>query len=99
MPGISCCPPQAQRPGAADSTFRPISLADALRLAKENNVSNITAANAVRSSNLQVRSARAQDQPAETAGLYESELEGLGACRSDPEADTEYADFGKRRRT
>jgi outer membrane protein len=47
----------------ADTTFRPISLADALRLAKENNVGNITAANSVRSANLQVRSARAELYP------------------------------------
>jgi outer membrane protein len=52
---------------STDTTFRPISLADALRLAKENNVSNITAANAVRSSNLQVRSARAQLYPSLSA--------------------------------
>jgi outer membrane protein len=59
--------PQAQKQGSADSTFRPISLADALRLAKENNVSNITANNSVRSSNLTVRSARAQLYPSLTA--------------------------------
>jgi outer membrane protein len=50
-----------------DTTFRPISLADALRLARENNVSNITAANSVRSSNLQVRSARAELFPSLSA--------------------------------
>ena len=59
--------PQAQKQGSADSTFRPISLADALRLAKENNVSNITAANSVRNSNLLVRSARAQLYPSVSA--------------------------------
>ena len=35
----------------ADPTFRPISLAEAVRLAKENNVAAITAANSVRSAN------------------------------------------------
>ena len=49
--------------------FKPISLADALRLAKENNVSNITAANSVRSANLQIRSAKAQLYPGVSTSL------------------------------
>jgi outer membrane protein len=54
---------QMQQPATIDTSFRQISLADALRLAKENNVSNITAENAIRSANNQVRSARAQWYP------------------------------------
>jgi outer membrane protein len=50
-----------------DTAFHQISLADALRLAKENNVSNITAENAIRTANNQVRSARAQWYPNLTA--------------------------------
>ena len=48
---------------AQDPSFRPITLAEAIRLAKENNISNITAANSVRSSSLQIRSAKAQLYP------------------------------------
>lgn len=43
-----------------DSTFRPISLQEALRLAHENNVQNITSDNAIRTANNGIRSARAQ---------------------------------------
>ena len=46
-----------------DPTLRPISMAEAVRLAKENNVSNITAANSVRSANNSVRAARAAMYP------------------------------------
>jgi len=59
--------PRTPQTPTGDTTFRPISLADALRLAKENNVTNITAANAVRSANLQVRSARAELYPSLSA--------------------------------
>jgi outer membrane protein len=52
---------------AQDPSFRPITLAEALRLAKENNVSNTTAANSVRSSSLQIRSAKAQLYPSLSA--------------------------------
>jgi len=48
---------------AQDPSFKPITLAEALRLAKENNISNITATNSVRSSSLQIRSAKAQLYP------------------------------------
>ena len=63
-----------------DTSFHPISLADALRLARENNVGNLTAANSVRSSNLQVRSARAQLMPnvTATAGQGKSAGQRLG---------------------
>jgi outer membrane protein len=50
-------------PSQGDTTFKPISLTDALRLAKDNNVSNITADNAIRTANNNVRSARAQWYP------------------------------------
>jgi outer membrane protein len=58
------------------NTFKPISLADALRLAKENNVSNITAANNVRSNTLAIRSARAQLYPSVTTQLNQSKSSG-----------------------
>src|SRR4051794_21849226 len=69
---------QVQQP--VDTAFRPISLADAVRLAKENNVSAITANNAIRSANLQVRSARAQLLPnvSATAGQGKSAGDRLG---------------------
>lgn len=56
--------------------FKPISLADALRLAKENNVSNITAANGVRSANLQIRAAKAQLYPGVSASLGQNKSSG-----------------------
>jgi outer membrane protein len=61
---------------AADSTYRPISLADAVRLAKENNVGAITAANAVRSANLQIRAARAQLYPSVTGTVSQNKSAG-----------------------
>jgi outer membrane protein len=57
--------PQVQPP--ADTTFHPISIAEAVRLAKENNVANITAANTIRTANNGVRSARAAFIPTLTA--------------------------------
>src|SRR5690348_12594748 len=59
-----------------DTTFHPISLADALRLAKENNVSNITAENSVRSATYSVRSARAQWYPTLQASAGQSIQQG-----------------------
>lgn len=53
----------AQQPTTPDTTFHPISLADALRLANDNNVQNITADNAIRTANNNLRSARAQWYP------------------------------------
>src|SRR6185503_786456 len=53
----------AQQPAAPPpippGTFRPITLAEALNLAKENNVQAITAGNAIRSANNAIRSTRA----------------------------------------
>ena len=50
-------------PATSDSTFKQISLSDALSLARDNNVSNITAGNAIRTANNSVRSAKAQWLP------------------------------------
>lgn len=55
-----------------DSTLRPISMTDAVRLAKENNVSNITAANSVRTANNGVRTARGAMMPSLTASAGQS---------------------------
>lgn len=55
-----------------DTTFHPISLGDALRLAKENNVSNITAQNSVRLANNGVRTARAEWYPTLSATAGQS---------------------------
>jgi outer membrane protein len=63
--------PQVQQ-AAPDSNLRPITMADAVRLAKENNVSNITAYNAVRSANNSVRSAKAAMYPTLTASAGQS---------------------------
>src|SRR5690242_8775380 len=62
---------QAQQ-APTDSTLHPITMADAVRLAKENNVSNITAYNSVRSANNSVRSARAAMFPTLTASAGQS---------------------------
>ncbi|HXT18049.1 MAG TPA: TolC family protein [Gemmatimonadaceae bacterium] len=59
-----------------DTTFHTISLADALRLATENNVSNITAANSVRLANNSVRSARAEWYPSLSASTNQSINQG-----------------------
>jgi len=49
-----------QMPAIPAGTFRPISLAEALRLAKENNVAATTSANSIRSANNAIRSTKAQ---------------------------------------
>jgi outer membrane protein len=71
---------QVQVQQATDTAFHAISLADAVRLAKENNVGAITANNSVRSANLQIRSARAQLYPnvSVTAGQGKSAGDRLG---------------------
>jgi outer membrane protein len=63
-----------------DTTFHPITIADAVRLARENNVSNITASNGVRSASNSVRSARAALYPTltGTAGQSKSAGDRLG---------------------
>jgi outer membrane protein len=57
-----------------DSTPRPISMADAVKLANQNNVQNVTAANSVRSANYTVRATRAAMLPTlnATAGQSKS---------------------------
>jgi outer membrane protein len=56
-----------------DSTgARPVSLAEALRLANDNNISNITAANTIRSTSNQVRAARAAFIPSLSASAGQS---------------------------
>ncbi len=73
--------PQMQQPAVnADGTFRPISLAEALRLAKENNFQAITAENQTRSANNAVRAAKAQLYPTldVSAGQSKSAGDRLG---------------------
>ena len=55
----------AQQVVADPNGARQVTLAEALQLAKDNNISNITAANSVRSANNSVRSARAALLPTE----------------------------------
>lgn len=63
----------AQQPQQiVDTTFHPISLADAIKLASDNNVANITAANSVRSAGNTVRSARVAWIPNVTASAGQS---------------------------
>jgi outer membrane protein len=59
-----------------DTTFRQVSLAEALRLAHDNNVSNITADNAIRTANNSVRSARAQWYPTLSASAGQTIQQG-----------------------
>lgn len=59
-----------------DTTFHPISVAEAVRLASENNVSNITAENAVRSANYNLRAARGAMFPTLTASAGQSKSAG-----------------------
>jgi outer membrane protein len=66
----------AQQPATMDTTFKPISLAEALQLAHDNNVSNITADNAIRTANNGVRSAKAQWLPSLTASAGQSIQQG-----------------------
>lgn len=66
----------AQQPAMIDTTFKQVSLADALRLAHDNNVSNITADNAIRTANNSVRSAKAQWYPTLSASAGQSIQQG-----------------------
>jgi outer membrane protein len=59
-----------------DTTFHPITITDAVRLARDNNVANITAANTVRSANYGVRSARAALYPTLNATASQSKTAG-----------------------
>lgn len=56
----------------ADPNARPISMAEAVSLAKQNNISAITAANSVRSANNLIRSTRANLYPTLTASAGQS---------------------------
>lgn len=60
----------------SDTAFRQISLAEALRLAKDNNVSNITSENSVRTATNNVRSARAAVLPTLSASAGQSKRAG-----------------------
>ena len=59
-----------------DTTFHPITSAEAVRLAKENNVSAITSANAIRAATNNIRSARAQLYPTLTASAGQNRSAG-----------------------
>lgn len=67
---------QMQRTTSTDTTFHPVSLAEAVRLANDNNVQNITAQNSIRLANNQVRSARAQWYPNLTASAGQNISQG-----------------------
>src|SRR5262245_14242052 len=62
---------------------RPVNLAEALRLANENNISNITAANTIRSTGNQVRAARAAFLPSLSASAGQSIRFGGSGSRVD----------------
>ena len=68
--------PAAPAPIVIDTAYHQVSLIDALRLAHENNVSNITAANAIRSQTNTVRSAKAQLYPNLTLNAGQSKSAG-----------------------
>jgi len=74
----------AQQPTTSDTTFHPISLVDALRLANDNNVTNIISDNAIRTANNGLRSARAQWYPnlQATAGQSIQQGDRLGPSNS-----------------
>jgi outer membrane protein len=59
-----------------DTTFHPITITDAVRLARDNNVANVTATNSVRSANYSVRSARAALLPTLNATASQSKTAG-----------------------
>jgi outer membrane protein len=59
-----------------DTTLRPISITEAVRLARENNVSNITASNGVRSATNSVRAARAALSPTLNASAGQTKSAG-----------------------
>jgi outer membrane protein len=62
----------AAQQGVDSTGARPVSLAEALQLAKENNISNITATNTIRSTSNQVRAARAAFLPSLSASAGQS---------------------------
>jgi outer membrane protein len=65
-----------QQPVSRDTLFRPISLAEAVRLAQENNVAAVSAGNQIRTAQNQVRSARAQLYPTLTVSANQNKSAG-----------------------
>lgn len=65
-----------QMPATTDTGFKQVSLAEALRLAHDNNVSNITADNSIRTASNSVRSAKAQWYPNLTASAGQNIQQG-----------------------
>lgn len=65
-----------QTEAMTDTTFHQITLVEALRLAHENNVSNITADNSIRTANNAVRSAKAQWLPSLSLSAGQSIQQG-----------------------
>ncbi len=65
-----------QTPKMADTSLHPISLAEAIRLANDKNVSNILAVNSVRSANNSVRAARAALIPLVSASAGQTKSYG-----------------------
>jgi outer membrane protein len=67
----------AQAPAAVqDTSLHPISLQEAVRLARENNVAAVTSENAIRSAQNQVRSARANYLPTLSGSMGQSRSAG-----------------------
>src|SRR6516162_1681804 len=60
---------QQGQPAPMDTTYHPISVAEAVKLAQQNNLSAITAENAVRTANNAIRSTKAQLYPNLTASI------------------------------
>src|SRR4051812_22098741 len=79
-PALAGAQQRVQSSPASDTTFHPISLSEALRLANDNNVSNITSDNAIRSANLTLRTSRSQWYPTlqATAGQNIQQGDRLG---------------------
>ncbi|HXD50004.1 MAG TPA: TolC family protein [Gemmatimonadaceae bacterium] len=74
--------PSASSPG--DSAFHPISLAEAVKLAQENNVSAVIAENSIRTATTNVRTAFGQFLPSLTGSLGQSQS---GGQRLGPQGD------------
>jgi outer membrane protein len=74
--------PSTSLPG--DTTFHPISLAEAVKLAQENNVSAVIAENSIRTASTNVRTAFGQFLPSLTGSLGQSQS---GGQRLGPQGD------------
>src|SRR5512144_2596968 len=66
----------SRRSVAAQDAPRPITIPEAVRLARENNVAAVTSANQIRTAQNQVRSARAQRLPSLSASLSQNKSAG-----------------------